>query len=214
MNKWSAYYAFLSLFLLIGITFILIALTDHYILTVNFYENSGDPLAGDPALDMEVYSRVIHWVYLYTALYLLLKVFIIAGLLQAGLYLAGQTVIFHKLLTCVALAEFIFFVPAVLKIIVFRYYYPEGRLEEWQRFYILSVLPLARNVGADWIYPLQTLNLFEAGYWFLLALGIKKISGLTYEQSLRTVIISYLPALTIWILTITFCAVLLFPQAS
>jgi hypothetical protein len=143
-----------------------------------------------------------------------LKVSVITGLLQAAIYLSGKTVIFHRLLTRVALAEFIFFVPAVLKIGLFRHFYPDGHLAEWQRFYVLSALSLDQRAGPDWIYLLQTLNLFEAGYWFLLAYGIRKVSGLSYDRSLRVVVLSYLPALLIWVLSITFCALLLAPQAA
>ena len=42
--------------------------------------------------------------------------------------------------------------------------------------------------SADWYYPLQTLNIFELTYWFLLAFGIYKVTKLDFGGSSHLVL--------------------------
>jgi hypothetical protein len=112
------------------------------------------------------------------------------------------------------MAEFIFFIPAIIKIIWFPGYHPGSTLTEWHRFYALSALSLCPGAPADYSYALQTLNLFEVGYWFLLGYGVSKATSLNYDLSLRLVVVSYLPLLFIWIALVTFSTLMLFPDAA
>jgi len=196
--------------LLLGLTvatLFLIYLTNRDILTVDFYANSGQPAP-------YVYTAIQHWVYVFSALYLVIKLLAITALFSTALYLNNCRVPFGKIWMAVTAAEYIFLVPAALKIYGFRHDYPNGGLEEWHRFYVLSALSIVKDVPADWIYPLQTLNVFEVAYWFILAFGLHKISGLTYDRSVRIVATTYLPALLIWVTGVVFCSLLLFPRTG
>jgi len=114
----------------------------------------------------------------------------------------------------VLLSEFIFLVPAAIKIAWFYFGSAASYLLAWQSFYVLSALSLFGPVGPDWFYALQTLNAFEIAYWFLLAYGLFKVSGLNYDKSLKVVLLSYVPALLIWVTIITFCSLLMFPATG
>jgi hypothetical protein len=203
-----------SLSALLLLTFILIYITDRYILTVNFYETSGDPLAGIPGQEKGVYESLQKWIYLSSVLYIVIKILLIALILYTGLYLSDHPVPFDRIFNVTILSEFIFLVPAAVKFFWFHLEYPEGTLSDWHRIYILSALSLFESAPADWYYVLQTLNIFELGYWFSLAFGIYRISGMSYDQSLKIVLVSYLPALFIWMATVTFFTLMLFPATG
>lgn len=197
---------------LLGLSFALISITNHYILTINFYNNSGDLFSGIPDQENAVYESLQKWVYIATAGYLIVKLFLIAMVLYTALYLSDHEVPFSQVLNITILSEFIFIIPAVLKIIWFHQDYPNGTILDWHRMYVLSALSLFESAPADWYYPLQTLNAFEVAYWFLLAFGIYKITKMDYDSSLRLVLFSYVPALFIWIATVAFCTIMMFPN--
>jgi hypothetical protein len=87
-------------------------------------------------------------------------------------------------------------------------------LLDWHRFYVLSAITVFGSAPADWFYALQTLNMFEIGYWFLLAYGISRITEMNFDRSLRIVVFSYVPALFLWLAVVTFCCLMLFPGTS
>ena len=198
---------------LLLITFALIAVAEKYILTVNFYERSGQAVSGIPEQEALVYQSIQKWIYLYVAAYLLIKVILITLVCYTALYLAGRSVSVQDTLFITLIAEYIFFIPAAVKVIWFLWNVPDPELALWQRFYFLSALSLLQNVPAVWVYPLQTLNMFEVGYWFLLAFGVHRISRMSFDESLSLVLKSYLPALILWILLVCLITIVLFPQA-
>jgi len=203
---------FFGLGVLLGLSFLLIGLTNKYILSVDFYNNSGDILSGIPGQDASVYNALQKWVYISEALYELFKLIVVTLILHTALYLNDQPVSFGRLLKVVIFSEYIFLIPAALKIPWFLYKYPNGTILNWHHTYILSALSLFDTLPADWYYPVQTLNVFEVCYWFLLAYGIFRITKLDFDRSLRIVVISYLPALLIWVSIVAFCTLAIFPN--
>jgi len=204
----------LSFALLLSLTFFLISITERNILTVGFYQSSGDVLSGIPGQDTAVYEALQKWIYFSSALYLLLKLGAITLILHTALYLNDENVSIGNIFKVSVLAEFVFLIPAAVKIFSFRYTYPNGNLLDWHRYYILSSLSFFEGAPADWYYALQTANLFEVAYWFILAYGISKITTLNFERSLRIVVTSYVPALLIWIAAVTFFILLMFPSTG
>jgi hypothetical protein len=198
--------------LLIGASFITIYYTDKYILTANFYIANGDIFDEGAAKELQIYYKLQEWIYFFSAVYLVIKIGIISILLSTALYLNNYTVSFWKITNVVVASEFIFLIPAALKILHFYQSPTPVDKESWNHFYFLSAMQFFDKVPADWILVFQTLNLFEITYWFLLAYGIYKISKVSFDRSLHIVLISYVPALCIWVVTITFCSVMLFPQ--
>jgi len=202
----------ISLSLLLIFTSFLIYLTDHYILTIGFYESNGDLLTGFPAQDAGIYGALQKWVYISSAVYLLIKLAVISLTLHTALYLRDQEVSFGKIWNMVVICEFLFLIPALFKILSFRYTFEHGSLLDWNHYYFFSALMLFPDASADWSYALQSLNLFEVIYWFLLAAGISKITSNSFDDSLKTVVSSYIPALFIWIAAVTFFTLLMFPS--
>jgi len=207
-------YGAFNLVLLLLLTFLLIWITQKIILTPEFYENSGDPLSGVPGQGGSILDMMQKWVYISAAIYLLFKLGCITLILHTALYLNNQNVSLSSIFKIATLAEYLFLIPAAIKIATFTSTYHGGNLLDWHRYYIFSALLLFKEIPADWYYALQSLNLFEVLYWFLLGYLIKQISSLSFDQSLRIVAVSYIPALVIWISAVTFISLLMFPSTG
>lgn len=202
----------ISLGILVGLSFALIYITNHEILTPEFYANSGQTFAGISGQDKSVYASYQKWIYIDDALYIFLKSNFVALLLYTALYLASLPVQFLPVLGIVIRAEFVFLLAAAGKVLWFHLAFPHGTLADWHRLYLLSVLSLFPEAPADWTYALQTLNVFELVYCLLLAAGIKSLTAIGFLPSLKLVLASYLPALLIWVISVTFCTLLFFPN--
>jgi len=198
--------------ILFGLSFLLIAVTNKYILSAAFYNNSSAILSGIPGQDTTVYEMLQKWIYLTDFIYTLFKITLVALILYTALYLNDHTVKFGQILNVVIYCEFVFLIPAAIKIPWFIYKYPHGNLTDWHHTYILSALSLFDAISPDWSYPLQTLNVFEVVYWFLLAYGISRAACLDFDRSLLMVVVSYLPGLVIWVSVIAFCTIIMFPN--
>jgi hypothetical protein len=212
--KFSNKTALLSLIVLVLLTLLLIYITDQDILTVGFYANSGDPVAGIGASQEQTFEDLQHWIYLSSAIYLIIKLSTTSLILYTALYLAGHQMRFVEIFQVAVYSDAIFLIPATAKIIFFHIYYPHGTLTDWHKFYIGSALTFFDTAQADWNYALQTINLFEFAYWFALAFGIKQLTRLTYDRSLQIVLCSYVPALIIWIAAVTFFTLMMFPNTG
>lgn len=198
---------------LIAATLFLIFITNEYILTVNFYERNGQPVSGIPDMESLVYQNIKKVIYLYTVVYIMAKVLTVSVLLATGLYFFEIKMSFRKLLRVVIGCEFIFLVPAAAKICWFWQERNVVDLITWQNFYFLSAASFVQDVRPAFLMPLQTLNVFEAAYWFLLAGGIEKIASVPFSKSLRVVCCTYIPALFIWVVFIVYFTIIYFPQA-
>lgn len=199
---------------LLALTYVLIALTNHYILTPDFYQKSGSALSGLPGGELAIYENMKKWIYFSEAIYLLVKIFAISLIFYTALFLSGKAVSLGQIFKVTLLSEYLFLVPAVIKIVWFYDYYPNASLTDWHKTYVLSALSIFDTVPGDWYYALQTLNIFEVAYWFVLGFGISSISDLSYDHSLRIVVTSYLPALFIWVCLVSFISLMFFPGTA
>jgi hypothetical protein len=213
MKKYSPLSLILLMAALVGATLALLFITNRYILTVNFYERNGQPVSGIPDMESLVYDRIKSVIYLYAVIYLLVKVGVISIILATGLYFFNTEISFRKILRVVILCEFIFLIPAAAKICWFWQTRQIVDLITWQNFYFLSAAMLTPDVKPAFLLPLQTLNVFEVAYWYLLATGIAGITSLRFDKALRVVCLSYIPALFIWVIFVVYCTVVYFPQS-
>ena len=202
------------LFALFFLTYALLFVTDRYLLNAAFFQGIGDPLSGLPDKEAGIYDNLQKWVYVCEGGYLMIKLLLISFILYTALYLLEHPIHFEKIFGVVVDAEFIFLLPAAIKILWFHFYGNHFTLDQWHKFYPLSALSLLPSAPADMTYLLQTLNVFEVVYWFILGYGICKITGLVYDRALRVVVISYLPCLLVWIAIVSFCVVMVYPDAS
>jgi len=147
------------------------------------------------------------WVgYMIIPLLLIIKVSIIAAILDVGLFFFEKEIKYKTIYFFVTKAEFIFLGVIILKTIWFYVFQVNYTLEDLQYFYPLSILNILdyKEFQPWFIYPLQVLNLFELAYWFILAylLG-KELKGSIYK-GLSIVASSYGVLLIIWIISVMF----------
>lgn len=192
--------------ILLSCTFILIYTTNRYILTSDFYAKSDQALDFSPVVAERFYLHIQKWIYLVDAIYLLWKLALITTILYIALFLSEVKSTFRELFYTAIQAEYLFIISAFLKMLWFHFHYPQGTLDDWYHCYPLSLISLFPGTRVTWWYPLQTFNLFEVAYWFVIAAGISRVAAFDFDRSLRLVLSSYLPLLGIWTLIMVLVA--------
>ena len=109
----------------------------------------------------------------------------------------------------VIIADFLWLLPSFIMIVWFVLINASYTFLEVQYFKPLSLLNFfnASEIEGWLIFPLQSLNLFEIAYMFVLAIGIKKILRKDYMDALNFTIAVYATALVTWIVFITFLSI-------
>jgi hypothetical protein len=137
---------------------------------------------------------------------LLLRLTAVALCLQAGVLLTDRKLSFGAAFKIALFAESALVGLAVLKLLLLAFFYPVTRLQEVQAFAPLSLysLPGASSFSRWWMYPLQTMNVFEVAYWFLLAVGLRHYLGQPLGRMLLLVLGSYGVGLACWMAGVEF----------
>ena len=146
--------------------------------------------------------------YLFMPVVLILKLWIIAGVLFTGLYLLQQEVNYKNCLKISLIAELVSVVAILVKTTWLMIDKP-GNAIDLQYFSPLSLTQLLHinNLPNYLFYPLQLFNVFEVAYWMVLAFGIMAFTHQRWAKSLRTVASSYGLALGIWVIFVVFIQV-------
>jgi hypothetical protein len=145
--------------------------------------------------------------FIFVPVLLIIKTSLIAGILYIGTFSFSKVELtFKQLWGFVISAEFVFLLVPVFKIIWFYFFQTNYKLEDIQYFYPLSALNIVgyRDLEPWFIYPFQTLNLFEVTYWLILAYFIGKATQTSMDHGLKIVAYSYGSALLLWVVTIMF----------
>jgi hypothetical protein len=142
----------------------------------------------------------------FIPIFLLIKTTIIATILYIGLFFSNKDLKFKNLWDIVLKAEFIFLLIPIFKIIWFYFFQPNYNLEDIQNFYPLCALNIVgyKNLETWFLYPFQTLNLFELAYIIYLGYQVGKLTNTNTDNGLKLVAYSYAPALLLWVVTIMF----------
>jgi|TARA_B110000259_G_C13995603_1_gene394275 hypothetical protein len=147
------------------------------------------------------------WVsYCLIPLFLVLKISIIAAIIDIGCFFFNQEIKYKKLFNIVVKAEFIFLLVIIFKTTWFYIFQQNYTLEDLQYFYPLSALNIVGYQGLEtwFIYPFQVLNLFEIAYWFILSYLIGKEINYTTEKGFSIVASSYGIGLLILVVGVMF----------
>lgn len=145
------------------------------------------------------------WIkYIFLPFSLLIKTTLLSWILAIGGFLYNVNLPHKKYWEIVLKAEFLFLLPAVIKIGWFLWVAPDYSLEEVQQFVPFSLQSIldTSHIPIWALYPLQLINVFESCYWFLLISLINQASA--QNRGLSIVLSSYAPALFIWIIFIMF----------
>jgi len=102
------------------------------------------------------------------------KFTVIAFVIWVGCFMFGYRVTYSQCWGVVMVAEYIFLIPEVLKILWFLFIHNDPSYHDIGGFYPLSLMHFFDyySIEKRWAYPLRALNLFEIIYWVFLVEGI------------------------------------------
>ena len=150
------------------------------------------------------------WIgYASTPLIYLIKLSLITTCLSLGYFFTKNRFNFSSFFNAVIFAELIFLLPIIIKLLWFLFIKTDYDLNDLSLFYPLSALNLfdVETVPRYWLAPLQTLNLFEVVYWFLLAYGVADATGFSFKRSFGLVMSSYGVGLVLWVVLVMFLTI-------
>jgi len=148
--------------------------------------------------------------YVFVGVLYLLKITLIAGCIYIGFFFINSNkVTFKEIITIVAKADLVFFVPIMLKILWFTFVEERFTIKDIQQFYPLSLVNIFDVSSLDnWLlYPLQTFNVFEVLFWFALAYELKNYLKEDFTTSFKFVLSTYGSGLFVWVIFVVFLIV-------
>lgn len=121
--------------------------------------------------------------------------------LWIGCFMFGYRIHFNQLWKMVMLAEIVFFLPEIVKVLWFTLFYTDPGYNDYMAFYPFSLINLVDYTQIDpkWHYPLKSINIFEVFYWPVLILGIYFLSGKKLKYSAYIVLSTYVLFFFVWL---------------
>ena len=128
--------------------------------------------------------------------------------LYTGLFVADLKVRFRDLFKVAILADFVFVLAGLVKLVILIFFKEVNTLDDLQ-FQPLSLMELfdKDSVDALLVYPLSLINVFELLYWLALAWLLTGVVEKPLGSSLKTVASSYGTGLALWVLFVMFLTV-------
>jgi len=131
--------------------------------------------------------------YVLVPVTLVIRMTLVSFCLLTGLLLTSQKLSFKAIFKIVLFAESAFAAGVLLKLLLLAFSKDIESLSQFGTFAPLSLYSLCNPSAVPaWLtYPLQTLDLFQAGYCFLLAAGLCYYLHTPFKKALRFVFCSY-----------------------
>jgi hypothetical protein len=149
------------------------------------------------------------WIgYAIVPLIILIRTSLVSLCLNIGVFFydTENKIKFKQFFGIALLGEFVLMSMNYFKFAYFYFLQREYTLIDLQQFYPLSYANFIDVTTLEpWLlYPIQTINLFEIGYFFVLVYGLHKLLKNKYAKSFEMVAISYGTGLVIWLGLIMF----------
>ena len=183
------------------ISYILSCFLNNEELIYNFYS---ELLAQDKIEELIKSQKKWAWVgYAIIPLLILIRSSLVAFCLSIGLffYETENAIKFKQVFRVALLGEFVLVLVGVFKLSYFYFIKSDYTLQDIQQFYPLSFINFldVENLEPWLVYPLQTINLFEITYFFVLVYGMHKLLKNNYWKSFEITAASYGTGLLIWL---------------
>lgn len=183
-------------------------LTKEYLFTDSLYFNSfSEQLSLERINDMINASTKFSFLsYFLIPIVLTIKFVLITLTIIMYGFMTSKKYRIKEMLSVIINAEIVFVFSGVIKFLYFLLIHQNYNLLDLQFFFPLSVINYFnyQDIESFLIYPLQTVNVFELLYWFALAYGISKVTKSDLQGGMKVVLSSYVPALLLWIVFVTF----------
>lgn len=129
------------------------------------------------------------------------KFTVIGFVIWVGCFMYGYRVTFSQCWSVAIVAEYVFLLPEVVKIVWFMFIDTDPTYDEVRGFYPLSLMNFFDYYQLDksYAYPLRALNAFEVIYWFVLVRGVHFFSRKQKKTAWLIVACSYILLFILWI---------------
>lgn len=208
MNNWLIYF-WLSI---IGI-FLLYAFNVFFINENVYYQSYGHQISASRVEEMFQFSKKWQWIsYFVLPIFVLLRVYFTSTILYIGIFFTELKAEFGKLFKIALLADFVYVLSGLAKLVILIFFKEVNTLEDLQ-FQPLSVMELlnAKSIDPLFVYPLSLINVFELGYFLVLACLLVSVineaneeRSVNYGKSLKLVTASYGSGLFLWVVFVMF----------
>ncbi|TDE18653.1 hypothetical protein [Dyadobacter psychrotolerans] len=197
------------LWLLLLISLTLTVVTKNTLVSNSLYFNSlAEKLSYEQIQELLAKGKKWEWVgYILVLIVYIIKCLLVALCLTLGVFFVFNRFEFKRMFNIAVMAEFVFLIPTVFKLLWFLFIQTSYTLQDLQYFHPFSVLSIFDPLSLEpWlIYPLQVLNVFEAMYWVVLAyLLSKELPELDMNRSMTVVMSGYGTGLIIWVAFVMF----------
>lgn len=189
----------------------------HFLYLTNsdiFYQTFNHQIVASRIDEMIEKANQWQWLgYALIPLVILLRVFLSVTMIYIGVFFTELRIEFSKLFKVAILADFIYVFSGLTKLIILIFFKNVSTLEDLQ-FTPLSIIELLEYKAIDplFLYPLSLINIFEIGYFLVLAwllVGVvkeeaKQEINFNFGKSLKLVTASYGSGLLLWVILVMF----------
>lgn len=178
------------------------------IVTEDVYLNYfSDQFTIDRIRDFIAFQKEWQWLtYLLLPITYFLKILLVTLCIITGMLFYDKVVVFWSVFQSALICEFIFIIPALIKVAWFGLLKVDFSLLEVYAFSPLSLISLFDvNTVDQWmIYPLQTISVFEFCYVALLSYKVKFLMEERFPTALRMTLVFYGSGLLLWLAVVAY----------
>ena len=129
------------------------------------------------------------------------KLTIIAFILWTSAFMFGYKISFAEMWKISIIGEFVFLVAEFTKIIWLIVTPNDITIFDIKAFYPLSLMSLfdINSIPSNWVYPLQSINVFEPLNWLVLVFAIHYTAKKKLDYAYAIVFTTYVPTFLIWL---------------
>ena len=129
------------------------------------------------------------------------KLTVIAFILWTSAFMFGYKISFAEMWKISIIGEFVFLVAEFTKIIWLIVTPNDITIFDIKAFYPLSLMSLfdINSIPSNWVYPLQSINVFEPLNWLVLVFAIHYTAKKKLDYAYAIVFTTYVPTFLIWL---------------
>lgn len=177
-----------------------------------FFNTYSEQMTYDRSMELFQRIRELSWAtYLLFPVILIVKFSVLSLVIYTGFFLSNHQneVTLGMIFTTVLASEIIIVIASMTKFLWFAFFAGNYTLDDMNFFYPLSLINLFRQneVATYWVYPLQSINLFQVAYILMLSIGLGKVSSVKREKTDIIILLTYGSALILWIAFIMFITI-------
>ncbi|MGF7218333.1 hypothetical protein GGR92_004510 [Spirosoma lacussanchae] len=208
MNSLTRYLLLFSLLLMTDFT--LGAIVYHFFLPEQLVLESLSKKFTQSEIATLLKHKEDHYVLLnlLKGIFKLFNIVVITSILSIGILLNDFKVQWIRIINIVTIAQFVFFIPLLLKLGWFSFIKTDYTYANFSDFSALSLYNLL-DYAEEWQrWPLKQLNIFEFLFWLILAIGLQKAYNIPLSNGMSIVVQSYGVSFFLWITVIVFLSIM------